>query len=261
MAPRLRPEQARAVLDDAIEQVRARLTGLDDAALAEPSVLAGWTVRDLAAHFLLVADSVAALRPAGRGVAPLSLSAYLAGYADGAQAISERTVAIAAQTPGPPEAIVHAYDLGWRAARVVLDDLGTQDRMVLARRGPVRLADFLRTRVIELVVHADDLDRSLALERALPVQPTRLAVGTLLDVLAERVPGRSVEVRVPPVRAVQCLQGPRHTRGTPPNVVETDPRTWLRLAAGRLAWDDAVRTGAVQASGARADLAPVLPLL
>jgi len=62
------------------------------------------------------------------------------------------------------------------------------------------------------------------------------------------------------VAAVQCLDGPRHTRGTPPNVVETDPLTWIRLATGRLAWADAVQSAAVRASGPRADLAEYLPL-
>jgi hypothetical protein len=76
----------------------------------------------------------------------------------------------------------------------------------------------------------------------------------LLHSLEDLAPGHSVEVRVPPVAAVQCVAGPRHTRGTPPNVVETDPLTWFRLATGRVEWDDAVRTGAVRASGPRADL-------
>jgi hypothetical protein len=81
-----------------------------------------------------------------------------------------------------------------------------------------------------------------------------------LQVLAEGAPGRTVEVRVPPYGVVQCVDGPRHTRGTPPNVVETDPDTWLSLATGRLAWADGVRSGAVRASGTRADLAELLPL-
>jgi hypothetical protein len=88
----------------------------------------------------------------------------------------------------------------------------------------------------------------------------RPAVRYLLQSLEDLAPGRSVEVRVPPVAAVQCVAGPRHTRGTPPNVVETDPLTWFRLATGRLRWDDAVRTGAVRASGPRADLGHYLPL-
>jgi len=60
---------------------------------------------------------------------------------------------------------------------------------------------------------------------------------------------------------VQCVAGPRHTRGTPPNVVETDPRTWIRLAAGRMSWDEAVGDGRVRASGSRADLREYLPLI
>lgn len=88
----------------------------------------------------------------------------------------------------------------------------------------------------------------------------RTAVRDLLSVLAERVPGRSVEVRVPPYGAVQCVPGPRHTRGTPANVVETDPETWLRVATGRVSWAEAVAEGHVRVSGVRADLAAYLPL-
>jgi Bacterial SCP ortholog len=88
----------------------------------------------------------------------------------------------------------------------------------------------------------------------------RAAARYLLYLLAARHPGRVLEVRIPPVAAVQCLPGPVHTRGTPPNVVETDPVTWIRLATGRLGWSDAVGSGAVNASGPRADLAAYLPL-
>lgn len=87
------------------------------------------------------------------------------------------------------------------------------------------------------------------------------AVRLSLRTLEQLAPGHSVEVRVPPFAAVQCLGGPQHTRGTPPNVVETDPRTWLLLATERLAWADALEQGRVDASGSRADLAPWLPLL
>ena len=89
----------------------------------------------------------------------------------------------------------------------------------------------------------------------------RAAVKESLAALAELAPGRTVEVRVPPVGAVQCVAGPRHTRGTPPNVVETDARTWLALAVGRLGWTTAVANGVVVASGARAaEIARYLPL-
>lgn len=88
----------------------------------------------------------------------------------------------------------------------------------------------------------------------------RSAARFLLHELARQSPGRSVEVRVVPVAAVQAVAGPRHTRGTPPNVMEMDPLTWFKLATGRLSWDGAVRSGAVRASGARSDLSAYLPL-
>lgn len=92
-------------------------------------------------------------------------------------------------------------------------------------------------------------------------ETTATAVRYLLQVLAERAEGNTVEVRVPPFGAVQCVAGPRHTRGTPPNVVETDAATWLALASGTLTWVDALAAGAVHASGARADLSDHLPIV
>jgi hypothetical protein len=86
------------------------------------------------------------------------------------------------------------------------------------------------------------------------------AVRYTLEELGARAPGNTCEVRVPPFGVVQCLEGPRHTRGTPPNVVETDPATWLGLVTGRVAWGDAVADGRVRASGERADLSALLPL-
>ena len=83
----------------------------------------------------------------------------------------------------------------------------------------------------------------------------------LLEELAERAPGNSVEVRVPPYGATQCIEGPRHTRGTPPNTVEMNPNTWFALATGSLSWSQALAEAKVLASGTRADLSEVLPLL
>jgi len=88
----------------------------------------------------------------------------------------------------------------------------------------------------------------------------RDAVRELLATLARQAPGRSVEVRVPPYGAIQCVEGPRHTRGTPPNVIETDPLTWLQIATGRQSWHDATGEGKIHASGIRADLSAYLPL-
>ena len=128
------------------------------------------------------------------------------------------------------------------------------------------MGDFVATRIVELVVHADDLSRSLPEREAIPLLRPALAscTRTLAEILAGQHPGRSVEVRVPPYAAVQCGfgdPGPTHTRGTPPNVVECEPVIFLRLATGRLDWSDAVEAGHVHASGLRADLSTVLPVL
>lgn len=108
------------------------------------------------------------------------------------------------------------------------------------------------------------LDTVLACMETGTAEPSRPvvrgAVRFLLDRLTELAPGRSVEVRVPPYAAVQCIDGPHHTRGTPPNVVEMEPAAWIALATGRLAWADAVADGRIRASGPRADLSAHLPL-
>jgi hypothetical protein len=83
----------------------------------------------------------------------------------------------------------------------------------------------------------------------------------LLEELAERAPGNSVEVRVPPYGATQCIEGPRHTRGTPPNTVEMNSDTWFALATGAMSWSQALAEARVSASGTRADLSEVLPLI
>ena len=85
-------------------------------------------------------------------------------------------------------------------------------------------------------------------------------VKATLAELVKRAPGRAIEVRIPPFAAVQCGEGPTHTRGTPPNVIEMDANTWLALCAGELNWLDAMESGAISASGARADLSEHLPI-
>jgi len=81
-----------------------------------------------------------------------------------------------------------------------------------------------------------------------------------LALLTDRAPGRAIEVRIPPYAAVQCGEGPTHTRGTPPNTVEMDAQTWLALANGEKSWADAMAEGLISASGIRADLSQLLPL-
>ena len=104
-----------------------------------------------------------------------------------------------------------------------------------------------------------------AVERATAHAPERDAIATavryLLQELGDRAPGRSVEVRVPPFGAAQCLAGTSHRRGTPPAVIEMDADTWIALGVGTVTWADAVQRGEVQASGERADLSQLLPLI
>jgi hypothetical protein len=104
-----------------------------------------------------------------------------------------------------------------------------------------------------------------AVKRALADAPDRDATATavrfLLQELGDRAPGRSVEVRVPPFGAAQCIEGTSHRRGTPPAVIEMDAPTWIALGAGTVTWADAVARGRVQASGERADLSRMVPLI
>lgn len=112
---------------------------------------------------------------------------------------------------------------------------------------------------------ADPVLADAALARVARDEPTpedlRLLTKHLLALLVARAPGGAVEVRVPPYAVAQCVEGTRHTRGTPPAVVEMDARTWIDLATGRLAWHDAHRGGRLRASGERSDLSPLLPLV
>ena len=121
--------------------------------------------------------------------------------------------------------------------------------MASRRRDPAQVAAAVRAALVALAAGVAPDRTDLA-----------LAVRGTAEALAARSPGSSVELRIPPFSVVQCLAGPRHTRGTPPNVVETDPVTWLLLATGRLAWPDALAGGRLKASGLRADLTAVLPV-
>jgi hypothetical protein len=102
-----------------------------------------------------------------------------------------------------------------------------------------------------------------ALDQGREPDPAALRTGVreLAVLLAARHPGRTVEVRIPPYTAVQCLEGPRHTRGTPPNVVEADPAAFVLLCSGRAQWSDLARTGRIRASGERSDLSTLMPLV
>ncbi|MET9953132.1 sterol carrier family protein [Streptomyces sp. NPDC006339] len=230
--------------------------GLAPDRLARPSGLGEWTVADLAAHIAWVADSLAGSLdrpPAAKGEIlphqwPFTTVALSAKIADAAR----ETL-----TGAPlPELYERA---GTRLAQALAahDDERVLDLWI----GPMRLGDFLVTRTVELVVHTDDLNRAAGLDIPLDRQALAACTRLLADALAAKAPGGAVEVRIPPFAVVQCVEGPRHTRGTPPNVVETDPLTWIRLATGRTGWAAERDAARVSASGERADLAGLLPLM
>ncbi|MFD7706853.1 sterol carrier family protein [Streptomyces sp. NPDC059785] len=238
--------------------VRAGLRTLDERQLALSSGLGEWSVRDLAAHICMTVESVSlALDRPAPPRAGLTVPEYPSVTAPFADAIAEGSHALAAAEPDLDALYARTEErLTERLAGV------PGDRVVDMRAAAMTLTDFLVTRTVELVVHTDDLNRAVP-ELDIPLDRQALAACTrlLADALALKAPGASTEVRIPPFAVVQCVEGPRHTRGTPPNVVETDPLTWLRLATGRLDWPTALKEAQVSASGERADLSALLPLL
>ncbi|WP_407551717.1 sterol carrier family protein [Streptomyces sp. Pv4-95] len=134
-------------------------------------------------------------------------------------------------------------------------------RLLATGAGAMRLDDALVTCCVRLVLLTDGLARATGQDIPFDRQALATTTRLLADALAHKAPGNSVEVRVPPFAVVQCVEGPKHTRGTPPNVVETDPLTWLRLATGRTTWSAALDAAAVSASGERADIGGYLPVL
>jgi uncharacterized protein (TIGR03083 family) len=211
-----------------------------------PSRVPRWTVADLERHVSQTGQSLgiqAAGPPAEGAVTGLGeWAAALPGLSDRiAQRVrSELAPPLAEMVP----ATLAALDAGNPAQPV--GQLTTH-----------RLADATLFRLIEAVVHGLDLPDPPVPDR----NAQRIVVRALAGLLADRAPGRSVELRIPPAAALQLIEGPRHTRGTPPGVVETEPATFLRLATGRLTWADAVEEGRVRASGERTDLSSYLPLL
>jgi uncharacterized protein (TIGR03083 family) len=234
------------------------LSGVPEEAWAGPSAIEGWDLRTLLGHVVYVHRGLAArLGDRSRDKA-VPAAEYVRQYRPAADAIDGKSRRAAEEsiaelvTALRDEAAVH------RAADAV-----TPRTVIAGGRGPITAQDWLTTRIVELVVHSDDFSRSLPGREPVPLTRRALAAATrsLAEALTGQAPGRSVEVRVPPFVAVQAVEGPRHTRGTPPNVVETDPVTWLRLATGRRSFADALAAGDVRASGTRADLTPYLPVL
>ncbi|MGZ4617819.1 MAG: sterol carrier family protein [Frankiaceae bacterium] len=266
--------------------------GLDDDTFSESTRL-GWTVAQLCGHIVRTVDAVsrALSAPAGPTWRPgrpaLSRLDYFGAARPHYPAIDERARASSAgRSPGQLRAALRGAA---EQARANLADRDPQT-VVVAAAGSIRLGDLVETRCVEGVVHGLDLPGTVRVEP--DPNALQVSVRLLADMLAARAPGRAVEVRVPPFAVVSCGadetgggfgddlaqvgpepghggpeprqvgpgRGPRHTRGTPPNVVEVTPVVFVELASGRMDWAGAVRAG-LRASGARADLSRCLPLL
>jgi uncharacterized protein (TIGR03083 family) len=248
-----RPLLAQAAL------IRDWLGQLPPEAFGRPSVLPGWDVRLLTGHVLMIFRGLLGAVGTPVDEPPLALHDYVARYRPDAEQIDAVTADLTADRT--PDELLTELDLLLSQVRVRLAE--PLPKVVRAPRGPISGADYLTTRIFEVLAHSEDLSRSLPERSPIVLDRAALGVGvrSLAGMLAAKYPGRSVEVRVPPLIAVQCITGPRHTRGTPPNVVETDPITFLLLATGRSEWGQALAAGQVRASGNRADLSAQLPLL
>lgn len=228
-------------LDAQWDRLLAALPTMDP---SEPTDIEGWTVRDVHAHLTATTDGLVRILAAD---APAKADTDIEGWASNMPGLAEVVDA---------DARAGAADLAGAVARARAALADADEKQVVQQRtGAHTLFDAVRFRIIEGVVHGRDL--------GIDPDPIaqRVAVKALVEVLAARAPGHAVELRVPPYAAVQVLEGPKHTRGTPPNVVEMGPPAFLDLATGRAAWHDAVRDGRVRASGERADLSTLLPLL
>ncbi|WP_406252639.1 maleylpyruvate isomerase family mycothiol-dependent enzyme [Streptomyces atratus] len=258
-ARRYDPARTRSAVLAQFAHAREAVRTLTPGQLALPTRLGDWTVRELAVHLTTALSAVtrnlelpepAAAKP------DLTLVEWPFRTADRAARIADDTRALAVDRPD----LDALYEEVAGRFEELVPGAG-DERLLPTRAGVMRLADFLVTRTVELVVHTGDLNEAAGLDIPYDRQALAACTRLLADALAEKAPGGSVEVRVPPFAVVQCVPGPRHTRGTPPNVVEADPLTWIRLATGRTEWARALDEAKVAASGERADLAALLPLM
>ncbi|MER5637748.1 sterol carrier family protein [Kitasatospora sp. NPDC002227] len=251
------PAKVRAALVAQTEAVRAAVRRLSPADLDRPTRLGEWRVRELVAHLAVQAGWAARHLDDPLGGKPeLSLAGWVAGVGELAPLLDE-----AAREQAAAASVVESFEAEAAALLALLDGPLDGARRFEIRLGSMPLADFLVTRLVELVVHADDLADALGVAFPHARQALAAVSRLLADAFATQVPGGAVELRVPPFAVVQAVPGPRHTRGTPPNVVETDPLTWIRLATGRLSWPSALEDAVLSASGERSDLSAYLPVM
>ncbi|QQM41890.1 maleylpyruvate isomerase family mycothiol-dependent enzyme [Streptomyces liliifuscus] len=253
------PAKTRAAVLAQFGNVREAVRGLTPEQLAGPTRLGDWTVRVLAGHLTMALEAVSRGldKDEPTGQPRLALLDWPFATAPRADEVDDDVHALAAAEPDLDALCERTL------ARFTERLPGAPDgRLLVTRVGVMTLADYLVTRTVELVVHTDDLNAAVpGLDVPYDRQALAACTRLLADALAAKAPGASTEVRVPPYAVVQCVEGPRHTRGTPPNVVETDPLTWIRLATGRMEWKAALDEAKAGASGERADLGGLLPLM
>ncbi|WP_024285754.1 maleylpyruvate isomerase N-terminal domain-containing protein [Cellulomonas sp. KRMCY2] len=219
-------------------RLRPWVHGLEEDARELPSVLGGWTVEDLVAHLGRAMDALTHARPSAPGTVPLTLGEYVGSYPERAVEIAATTRELAAEIRDDPLPAVDRRVEAALAQLAVLRDLGP-DPVVQARRGPILLSEMVLSRLIELVVHADDLARSTHRDGPGPVLPEALALvaDALLEIAVDRG-GWNLEI--------------------------VDPIAWVRLACGRVPLTVDALAAALQptyASDSLPDLGTVLPLL
>jgi uncharacterized protein (TIGR03083 family) len=240
-----------------LRHLGSAIATLEPADFERATRLGDWRVAELVGH-LAASNLARLLAEPSAAVAQLDALDWARACAPAAADVNEQAVAMSEEAG--PAALRERIRETFISAEKSLASLD-KDFVVPARWGAIRLPDYLATRCVELTVHSLDLGDALGHEVLLDPDALATATRLLAHVLATVAPGNSVELRVPPVVAVQAVEGPRHTRGTPPNVVEMDAQTWLDVATGRLPWTEAVAAGLIAASGERADLSAYLPVL
>lgn len=250
--------------EDALAGARAQfallaetVAALPDDAFAKPTRLEGWNVAALVAHIARNAVTVAGRIERGTTDKPeRDVLDYLSGMRELATEAGTRAAELGAAKK--PAELREDVAVG-AAALEAVDSPFTLT--IPGYNGTLSLGDFLVTRCVEGVVHGLDLRHATGVPDKQDPTALKVAIRILAALVERAVPGKAVEVRVPGHVAFQCISGPKHTRGTPGNVVECDPLAFVEVASGRCTWDAAVAHGSIRGSGGRADLSEWLPVI